>query len=88
MSSAVPPTSTELLVNTEWRGIAGVCTNASYTTVNITVNRAVVFSGLFPRDAKLCSAFLRYKMYLIRPETLLENSIPFCQVRASILCFV
>jgi len=37
---------------------------------NIAVNRAVLLPGLFPDDAKECSAFLRHKMNLITPRTL------------------
>jgi len=48
----------------------------------------VLFSGLFPDDAKQCSAFLRHKMYLISPRTLRESSIPFFQVCDSVLHFI
>jgi len=55
---------------------------------SVLVNLIVLFSGLFPDDAKQCSAFLRHKMYLITPRTLRENSIPFVQVCAGFLYFV
>jgi len=42
----------------EWRDLL------HFDNVSQQWNRAGLFSGLFPCDPKLCSAFLRHKMYL------------------------